>query len=241
MRMRGKVICVLLCILAIMLADGCGNGSGTGSRITNEGTGVGEVLKQGMAAADGVTGADDLQAADGAAGADDSQAADGAAGADDSQAADGAAGVGDTSAGNRQSGVDPGAPEPENEGGVQSNSKRKDGVDVDLTELSATMVYSEVYNMMVVPGDYIGKTIKMNGSFAQYHDQNTGKNYYACIVKDATACCSQGIEFQLTDDYTYPKDYPKEGDEICVTGTFTTYYEGANGYCTLKDAVLESN
>ena len=40
-----------------------------------------------------------------------------------------------------------------------------DGVDFDLTRLSSTMVYSEVYNMMNAPGDYIGKTIKMTGQF----------------------------------------------------------------------------
>ena len=40
-----------------------------------------------------------------------------------------------------------------------------DGVDVDLTRLSSTMVYSEVYNMMYAPDDYIGKTIKMTGQF----------------------------------------------------------------------------
>ena len=38
-----------------------------------------------------------------------------------------------------------------------------DVVDADLTRLSSTMVYSEVYNMMYTPGDYIGKTIKMTG------------------------------------------------------------------------------
>ncbi len=38
-----------------------------------------------------------------------------------------------------------------------------DGIDVDLTKLSSTMVYSEVYNMMYTPDDYIGKTVKMNG------------------------------------------------------------------------------
>ena len=30
--------------------------------------------------------------------------------------------------------------------------------------LSSTMVYSEVYNMMVDPESYIGKTVKMDGS-----------------------------------------------------------------------------
>ena len=36
--------------------------------------------------------------------------------------------------------------------------------DVDLTTLSSTMVYSEVYNMMCEPDRYLGKRIKMNGS-----------------------------------------------------------------------------
>lgn len=36
-------------------------------------------------------------------------------------------------------------------------------LDVDLTTLSSTMVYSEVYNMMYEPDRYLGKRIKMNG------------------------------------------------------------------------------
>ena len=109
-------------------------------------------------------------------------------------------------------------------------------VDVDLTALSSTMVYSEVYNMMTAPDGYLGKTVKMEGQLAMYHDDATGKNYFACIISDATACCSQGIEFELTDEYTYPDDYPEVGEEICVTGTFDTYVEGEYQYCTLRNA-----
>ena len=64
--------------------------------------------------------------------------------------------------------------------------------DVDLTTLSSTMVYSEVYNMMYEPDRYLGKRIKMNGQFAVYENPNTGAVYTACIIMDATACCSQG-------------------------------------------------
>lgn len=112
------------------------------------------------------------------------------------------------------------------------------GVDVDLTVLSSTMVYSEVYNMMVKPDDYKGKTVKMKGQFVPYYDESTGNYYFACFISDATACCSQGIEFILTDDYSYPEDYPKEGDTICVVGTFDTYMEGEYMYCTLREAKL---
>ena len=42
-------------------------------------------------------------------------------------------------------------------------------VDVDLTVLSSTMVYSEVYNMLYYDQEsYYGKTVKANGIFAIY-------------------------------------------------------------------------
>lgn len=110
--------------------------------------------------------------------------------------------------------------------------------DVDLTKLSSTMVYSEVFNMMSKPDDYLGKTVKMDGQYTVYHDDITGADYYACIIQDATACCAQGIEFILKEDYAYPDDYPQEGEEIVVVGVYDTYMEGEYQYCTLRDAVL---
>lgn len=114
--------------------------------------------------------------------------------------------------------------------------ERNNNVDVDLTTLSSTMVYSEVYNMVTSPDNYLGKIIKMNGLFATYHDEAADTWYFACIIQDATACCSQGIEFVLAGDYTYPQDYPKEGEEISVIGVFDTYQEGSYTYCTLRNA-----
>ena len=46
-----------------------------------------------------------------------------------------------------------------------------DGVDVDLTRLSSTMVYSEVYNMMNAPGDYIGKTTTLKRQLYKFTDR----------------------------------------------------------------------
>lgn len=108
--------------------------------------------------------------------------------------------------------------------------------DVDVTEFSSTMVYSQVYQMMSEPESYCGKTAKMKGLYAVA--ETPEQTYFVCIIQDATACCAQGIEFVLTDDYAYPDDYPSPNDEIVVAGTFSTYYEGEQLYCTLKDAVL---
>ncbi|WP_034450864.1 hypothetical protein [Butyrivibrio sp. AE2032] len=110
------------------------------------------------------------------------------------------------------------------------------GIDVDLTVLSSNMVYAEVFNMVYSPEEYIGKTIKMKGQFSLLQDEATGNLYYACIIADATACCSQGIEFIPANGAVYPDDFPEIGTEICVAGEFTTYQEGGTTYCTLANA-----
>lgn len=125
--------------------------------------------------------------------------------------------------------------------GAESTTAQKEEtqVDVDLTTLSSTMVYSEVNNMMISPGDYLGKTVKMKGNFAIYENEESGQIYYACLISDATACCSQGIEFVLKGEHNYPDDYPELDSEITVVGTFDTYQEGEYQYCQLVDAEME--
>ena len=128
---------------------------------------------------------------------------------------------------------------PEKETFNGAEQKEADGIDVDLSEMSGTMVFAEVYNMMMDPMSYIGKTVKMNGSFAVYHDDEKNKDHYACIIRDATACCEQGVEFMLRDDCDFPDEYPKEGEEITVTGEFKTYKDGEYTYWALMDAERE--
>ena len=112
-------------------------------------------------------------------------------------------------------------------------------VDVDLTVLSSTMVYSEVYNMLLfTPNSYLGKTVKMMGQFSYYEDTTTGNRYFACIIADATACCAQGMEFVLEGDHTYPDDYPELGAEITVIGEFQPYEENGMTWYHLVNARL---
>lgn len=126
-----------------------------------------------------------------------------------------------------------------NNGNDTESNTLTESYDVDLTKLSSTMVYSQVYNMIVSPDDYLGKKIKMSGNFSVYQDQTTHKIYYACLIADATACCSQGIEFELEGDYTYPDDYPELNSTITVSGIFDTYEENGYLYCRLINAKME--
>lgn len=121
-------------------------------------------------------------------------------------------------------------------GTKESTAAAPAGVDLDLTALSSTMVYSEVYNMLYTPEDYEGKTVKMEGTFAVYEGAN--RNYYTCIISDAAACCAQGIEFEWAGEHTYPQDYPMVDQIVEVTGVFHSYEEDGQRYCELTNAVL---
>ena len=117
-------------------------------------------------------------------------------------------------------------------------------VDIDLTALSGIMVYSEVNSMISFPDNYIGKIVKMQGQFTIYQATDESgafipdQIYFACVIADATACCSQGLEFVLAGEKTYPDDYPELGSEITVTGTFQLYGENGATYCHLVDAEM---
>ena len=93
-------------------------------------------------------------------------------------------------------------------------------VDLDLTKMSATMIYSTIFDMLIMPEDYLDKNIKLSGWFETYTDPQTGEMYYAVVVPDATACCQQGLEFVWKGNHAYPDDFPKPGQNITVTGIY---------------------
>ena len=62
---------------------------------------------------------------------------------------------------------------------------------------------------------------------------------YACVIADATACCTQGIEFVLRGEHRYPQDYPPLGEEITVIGTFETHESDGIPGVRLAEAELQ--
>lgn len=131
-------------------------------------------------------------------------------------------------------------PEPSGFDDVDERFKGTKGIDIDLTKGNANLVYAQVYDMMYSPDSYIGKKIKMEGTFTYYHNEETDKYYYACFIADAAACCQQGIEFEPAKKVKFPDDFPKVGAKISVTGVFYTYKEGDNTFAALKDATYKT-
>ena len=112
-------------------------------------------------------------------------------------------------------------------------------VDYDFSRMEKTMMYTQIYNMLKTPDKYKGKVVRMQGTFGHYYDEKTGKHYFGCVVMDATACCSTGMEFSRKGRHSYPENYPKIDEPIIVTGRFSSYKEGKKLFCELADAEMQ--
>ena len=125
----------------------------------------------------------------------------------------------------------------------KSKSKTKSNkIDVDLNNLNANVVYSQVYLMMTEPDKFIGKRIRMSGQFNIYAAEEGNPSgvteYYAIIIADAQACCQQGIEF-VWPGHTYPEGFPEVKSNASVTGIFEVYEENGKKYCRLVADTVE--
>ena len=88
-------------------------------------------------------------------------------------------------------------------------------VDVDLSVMDSDMIYATVYQMMSDPEQYVGKTFRIEGKFYVTYDEMTKNQYYSHI---------------------YPDEYPTDGTEVIVDGTFELYMENDSRYCRLANA-----
>lgn len=111
-------------------------------------------------------------------------------------------------------------------------------VDIDLSKFSTVMAYSGLFNVLADPYAYVGKVIKLKGTFDVFHDDDTDTDYFGVIVMDQSACCAVGLDFVLRGTNKYPDDYPEIGAIITVSGTFAVEREGEDVFCRLDDAVI---
>ena len=123
---------------------------------------------------------------------------------------------------------------------AESESVKKDGeVDYDLTVMGADMVYATVYQMMIDPKSYIGKSFKIRGNYYSSYSKDKDVYYHFCMIKDAAACGTQGLELLWADEkMNRHENCPEEDTLVTVEGVFETYEEGPNTYGRIKDAKI---
>ncbi len=81
----------------------------------------------------------------------------------------------------------------------------------------------------------------MKGLYTTAGSSKTDLTYHYVLIKDALACCQQGIEFQWDDGSHAADEYPELGSEVEVIGVFETYVEDEDPdyvYTRLKDASM---
>lgn len=113
--------------------------------------------------------------------------------------------------------------------------------DLDLSKMSSTVAYAEIYNIQEDPSPYLGKMIRLRGLYSYYREPSTGVSYYACVIPDATACCMQGMEFVPAAEPKDPDNFLEDSADITVTGRLEIYQEENISYLHLVEASVELN
>ena len=123
---------------------------------------------------------------------------------------------------------------------IKSEEPKADGqVDYDLSSMGPDMVYATIYQMMIDPKSYVGKSFKVTGNYYSSYSKENDQYYHFCMVKDAAACCAQGLELLWADEsMNRHENCPDEEALVTVEGVFETYEDGQNTYGRLKDVKL---
>ncbi len=96
-------------------------------------------------------------------------------------------------------------------------------VDIDLETVgNNNMVTAQMTAILNDPASYLGKTIRVSGTYDQTYYEATDKYYNYVLGYDETACCAAwGMEF-------YGKEVPEKIEPytpIAMVGTISTYEE----------------
>lgn len=108
----------------------------------------------------------------------------------------------------------------ENKKAENVGGENKKDIDYDLTEMNSDMIYATVFMVVQDPESYAGKTFKIYGNSYTFPTTEGKSMTHYCLIKDALACCAQGLEFISSNS---DEKYPDDGDEIVVTGTLESY------------------
>ena len=98
----------------------------------------------------------------------------------------------------------------------------EDGVDVNLSRLSMTMMQAEFLRILNDSDSFLGKTIRVTGTYDSIIYSRDNVSHYVIVIP-GDECCQMGFEFRRAGDYVFPDDYPEQNATIELTGTLDRY------------------
>ena len=93
-------------------------------------------------------------------------------------------------------------------------SAPKTDVEIDLSKMNADLAYAFIFQIVVEPEKYEGKTVRMTGTFETFYDNEPYGRHDYCIITDVLACCAQGLEFESAKVSGI-----EPGQKITISGT----------------------
>lgn len=91
-------------------------------------------------------------------------------------------------------------------------------IDVDVAAMSDVMAYSTLENIMYNPTEYLGKVVRVQGSFYYEYYQELDMKFFAILLMDETDCCMAFAEVEIQDGV----EYPQVGQECMLIGEVKT-------------------
>lgn len=100
-------------------------------------------------------------------------------------------------------------------------------VDIDLEGMNKNLITAQMQAINQDPSSYIGKTIRVTGTYQQSYYEETDQYYNYVLGYDETSCCAAwGMEF-------YGDSVPEKIEpytSISMVGTISTYDENGIAY-----------
>jgi len=113
-----------------------------------------------------------------------------------------------------------------------------DEIDLDFTGLSATIAEAMYHNVVNNSADYLGKTIRVSGTYNPLFLPQNGNTYHYIVVIPGDECCQLSFEFMLPANDMHLDSFPPKLTPIEVTGVLSRYTERGITYLYLADSEM---
>jgi predicted small secreted protein len=106
----------------------------------------------------------------------------------------------------------------------------------DLLVVGDKMFVGQMNDIYLNPDDYLGRTIRYEGFFTWFDNEETGQRYY-CLVRNGPGCC--GYDSLVGFEVDWSGEQPENDDWCEVEGAIDTYQEDGLDYIVIRAASLE--